>query len=77
MRRRRSDAGAAQTPGAYCPDGTDPAGQGAGVPEAGSEVAVLLPRGRRQRDGFPGRSVAVGIPPGEREIAHLIKEEIA
>lgn len=51
MRRRRSDAGAAQTPGAYCPDGTDPAGQGAGVPEgsggpasARQETAGWFPR---------------------------------
>lgn len=27
------------------------------------QVAVLLPRGRRQRDGFPGRIVAIGVPP--------------
>ena len=27
-------------------------------------VVVLLPRGRRQRDGFPGRIVAVAVPPG-------------
>lgn len=32
-------------------------------------VVVLLPRGRRQRDGFPGRVVAVGIPPDMEGIA--------
>ena len=33
------------------------------------QVVILLPRGLLQRDGFPGRVVAVGIPPRMEEIA--------
>ena len=33
------------------------------------QVVILLPRGLLQRDGFLGRVVAVGIPPGVKEIA--------
>ena len=28
------------------------------------QVVILLPRGLLQRDGFPGRIVAVAVPPG-------------
>ena len=28
------------------------------------QVVILLPRGQGKYDGFPGRIVAVGIPPG-------------
>jgi len=28
-------------------------------------VVVLFPKGRWRYDGFPGKIVAVGIPPGE------------
>lgn len=29
------------------------------------QVVVLFPTGKRRYDGFPGRVVAVGVPPGE------------
>jgi hypothetical protein len=33
------------------------------------QTVVQFPCGRKQRDGFPGRVVAIGVPPEMEEIA--------